>query len=155
MTATLDAPSIETLLADVDAGTPTPGLLDEGAKREIRRATLTAVCVPGYQVPFGSREMPVARGWGSGGLQVTLAVIGADDTAKVIDQGDDAGVNATNLRRLIAASTGCAESADTREASVVQTRHRIPEEALGTEHILVFQVPVPEPLRGVQKSVVE
>ena len=53
------------------------GILDEAAKREIRRAALTAVCVPGYQVPFGSREMPVARGWGSGGLQVTLAVIGA------------------------------------------------------------------------------
>ena len=81
-------------------------MLDEGAKREIRRAALTAVCVPGYQVPFGSREMPVARGWGSGGLQVTLALVGADDIVKVIDQGDDAGVNATNLRRLIAATTG-------------------------------------------------
>jgi alpha-D-ribose 1-methylphosphonate 5-phosphate C-P lyase len=99
--------------------------------------------------------MPVARGWGSGGLQVTLGVIGAGDTVKVIDQGDDAGVNATNLRRLIAASTGCAESADTREATVVQTRHRVPEEALGGKHILVLQVPVPEPLRGVQKSIVE
>ena len=39
------------------------GLLDEYSKREIRRAILTAVAVPGYQVPFGSREMPVARGW--------------------------------------------------------------------------------------------
>ncbi len=155
MTATMDAPRIETLLAEADAGDPGQGLLDEGAKREIRRATLTAVCVPGYQVPFGSREMPVARGWGSGGLQVTLGVIGAADTVKVIDQGDDAGVNATNLRRLIAASTGCAESADTREATVVQTRHRVPEEALSEKHILVLQVPVPEPLRGVQKSIVE
>ena len=62
---------------------------------------LTAVAVPGYQVPFGSREMPVARGWGSGGLQVTLALVGPDDVVKVIDQGDDAGVNAANLRRLI------------------------------------------------------
>ncbi|MFA5657878.1 MAG: alpha-D-ribose 1-methylphosphonate 5-phosphate C-P-lyase PhnJ, partial [Oscillospiraceae bacterium] len=26
--------------------------LDEGSKREIRRATLKAVTVPGYQVPF-------------------------------------------------------------------------------------------------------
>jgi alpha-D-ribose 1-methylphosphonate 5-phosphate C-P lyase len=131
------------------------GILDEGAKREIRRAALTAVCVPGYQVPFGSREMPVARGWGSGGLQVTLAVIGADDTVKVIDQGDDAGVNATNLRRLIAGSTGCAESADSREATVIQTRHRVPEQPLSDGHVLVLQVPVPEPLRGVQRSVAE
>ena len=118
----------ELLAEATDAAAPA-GLLDEGAKREIRRAALTAVCVPGYQVPFGSREMPVARGWGSGGLQVTLAVIGAEDTVKVIDQGDDAGVNATNLRRMIAATTGCGESADTRDATVIQTRHRIPEEA--------------------------
>jgi len=143
------------LLAELDTEAAPAGLLDEGAKREIRRAALTAVCVPGYQVPFGSREMPVARGWGSGGLQVTLAVIGEDDTVKVIDQGDDAGVNATNLRRMIAGSTGCAESADTRDATVVQTRHRVPEEAMTAEHVLVYQVPVPEPLRGVQKSVAE
>jgi alpha-D-ribose 1-methylphosphonate 5-phosphate C-P lyase len=143
------------LLTELDTGAEPVGLLDEGAKREIRRAALTAVCVPGYQVPFGSREMPVARGWGSGGLQVTLAVIGEDDTVKVIDQGDDGGVNAANLRRLIATSTGCAESADTREATVVQTRHRVPEEAMTAGHLLVYQVPVPEPLRGVQKSVAD
>jgi alpha-D-ribose 1-methylphosphonate 5-phosphate C-P lyase len=143
------------LLTELADHEPSSGILDESGKREIRRAALTAVCVPGYQVPFGSREMPVARGWGSGGLQVTLAVIGAGDTVKVIDQGDDGGVNATNLRRMIAATTGCAESADTREANVVQTRHRIPEEALSSGDLLVYQVPVPEPLRRVQKSVAE
>ncbi|MER5939531.1 alpha-D-ribose 1-methylphosphonate 5-phosphate C-P-lyase PhnJ [Streptomyces sp. NPDC001928] len=147
--------SVSALVAEADAGSPPAGILDEDAKREIRRASLAAVCVPGYQVPFGSREMPVARGWGSGGLQVTLGVIGAEDTVKVIDQGDDAGVNATNLRRMIAQTTGCEESADTREATVVQTRHRIPEEALGERHVVVYQVPVPEPLRGVQKSMAE
>jgi alpha-D-ribose 1-methylphosphonate 5-phosphate C-P lyase len=141
------------LLTEATASGAPAGILDEGAKREIRRAALTAVCVPGYQVPFGSREMPVARGWGSGGLQVTLAVIGAQDTVKVIDQGDDGGVNATNLRRMIAATTGCGESADTREATVVQTRHRVPEEGLSAGDLLVYQVPVPEPLRKVEKSV--
>lgn len=143
------------LLAEVTDDDAPSGILDESGKREIRRAALTAVCVPGYQVPFGSREMPVARGWGSGGLQVTLSVIGADDTVKVIDQGDDGGVNASNLRRMIAATTGCSESADTRESTVVQTRHRVPEEALGEGNLLVYQVPVPEPLRKVQKSVAE
>ena len=131
------------------------GILDEGAKREIRRATLTAVCVPGYQVPFGSREMPVARGWGSGGLQVTLGVIGPGDVLKVIDQGDDGGVNATNLRRIVSSTSRCAADTDAREATVIQTRHRIPEEALGEQHVLVFQVPVAEPLRGVQRSSAE
>jgi alpha-D-ribose 1-methylphosphonate 5-phosphate C-P lyase len=141
------------LLTEATDDVAPAGLLDEGAKREIRRAALTAVCVPGYQVPFGSREMPVARGWGAGGLQVTLAVIGAQDTVKVIDQGDDGGVNATNLRRMIAGTTGCGESADTRDATVVQTRHRVPEETLSAGDLLVYQVPVPEPLRKVQTSV--
>ena len=154
MTTSLTA-GVDELLAELDDAAPRPGILDEGAKREIRRAALTAVCVPGYQVPFGSREMPVARGWGSGGLQVTLAVVGAADTVKVIDQGDDAGVNATNLRRLIAASAGCDETTDSRASTVVQTRHRVPEQELAPGQVLVLQVPVPEPLRGVQKSMQE
>jgi alpha-D-ribose 1-methylphosphonate 5-phosphate C-P lyase len=37
--------------------------IDEGAKREIRRKILKAVAIPGYQVPFGSRELPIAMGW--------------------------------------------------------------------------------------------
>jgi len=137
------------------AGTEEFGHLDEQSKREIRAAILTAVAVPGYQVPFASREMPVARGWGSGGLQVTLAAIGPDDTIKVIDQGDDAGVNAANLRRLIIASTGVADTTDAREASIVQTRHRIPEDPMRADQILVLQVPVPEPLRGVERDMRE
>jgi alpha-D-ribose 1-methylphosphonate 5-triphosphate synthase subunit PhnL len=53
--------------------------VDEEAKREIRRKLLKAVAIPGYQVPFASRELPIARGWGTGGLQVTMALIGPDD----------------------------------------------------------------------------
>lgn len=37
--------------------------LDENSKREIRRSLLKAVAIPGYQVPFGSRELPIGRGW--------------------------------------------------------------------------------------------
>ncbi|MGH8931275.1 MAG: alpha-D-ribose 1-methylphosphonate 5-phosphate C-P-lyase PhnJ [Egibacteraceae bacterium] len=131
------------------------GFLDEQSKREIRRAILTAVAVPGYQVPFGSREMPVARGWGSGGLQVTLAIVGSDDVVKVIDQGDDAGVNAVNLRRLIASTTGVATTTDARDATIVQTRHRIPEDPMRADQVLVLQVPVPEPLRTVERGEAE
>lgn len=129
--------------------------LDESSKREIRRAILTAVAVPGYQVPFASREMPVARGWGSGGLQITLALIGPADVLKVIDQGDDAGVNAANLRRLIVSTTGVPWTTDPREATIIQTRHRVPEGPLGAHQILVLQVPVPEPLRGVERNMRE
>ena len=74
---------------------------------------------------------------------------------KVIDQGDDGGVNATNLRRIVSTTTGCAADTDTRNATVIQTRHRVPEEALGERQVVVYQVPVAEPLRGVQRSVAE
>jgi len=53
--------------------------LDEQTKRMIRRAILKAVAIPGYQVPFASREMPMPYGWGTGGVQVTAAVLGPDD----------------------------------------------------------------------------
>jgi Uncharacterized enzyme of phosphonate metabolism len=83
-------------------------LLDEDAQREIRRKLLKAVAIPGHLVPFASRDMPIARGWGTGGLQITLSLITPEDTLKVIDQGDDESVNAVNLRRLITRTTGVA-----------------------------------------------
>ena len=75
--------------------------LDEGSKREIRRSILKAVAIPGYQVPFGSRELPIGRGWGTGGIQITLSIIGKEDILKVIDQGNDDSVNAVNIKKLV------------------------------------------------------
>jgi alpha-D-ribose 1-methylphosphonate 5-phosphate C-P lyase len=147
--------ALESLLAGSEPVDDGFAHLDELAKREIRRACLTAVAVPGYQVPFGSREMPVARGWGSGGLQITLAVVGPTDVVKVYDQGDDAGVNAANLRRLIVDTTEVQTTTDARQATLIQTRHRVPEDELGDGQILILQVPVPEPLRGVERSMSE
>lgn len=120
--------------------------LDEGTKRMIRRALLKAVAVPGHQVPFGSREMPLAYGWGTGGIQVTAAILGPADVLKVIDQGSDDTTNAVNIRRFFARTAGVATTERTREASVIQTRHRIPEAPLAEGQILVYQVPQPEPL---------
>jgi len=120
--------------------------LDERTKRMIRRALLKAVAIPGHQVPFGSREMPLAYGWGIGGIQVTAAIIGADDTLKVIDQGSDDTTNAVNIRQFFARTTGIATTTRTRDATVIQTRHRIPETPLADYQILVYQVPQPEPL---------
>src|SRR4029077_19435571 len=60
--------------------------LDEQTKRMIRRAILKAIAIPGYQVPFASREMPMPYGWGTGGVQVTAAILGPEDVLKVIDQ---------------------------------------------------------------------
>ena len=128
------------------------GFLDEFAKREIRRRTLKAVAIPGYQVPYASRELPIARGWGTGGLQVTLSVAGPDSVIKVIDQGADDSVNAANLRRFIARMTAAQTTTDTLAATIIQSRHRIPEERLRNDQLLVLQVPDPEPLRGVQPN---
>jgi alpha-D-ribose 1-methylphosphonate 5-phosphate C-P lyase len=124
--------------------------LDEQTKREIRRRTLKAVAIPGHQVPFGSREMPLARGWGTGGLQLSLSIIGPDDTYKAIDQGSDASVNAVNMRSLVARMADARTTLDSREATIIQTRHRIPDEPLREDQILVFQVPIPEPLERVE-----
>lgn len=131
------------------------GFLDEASKREIRRKILKAIAIPGYQVPFGSRELPIARGWGTGGLQITLSIIGPEDVLKVIDQGSDDSVNAVNIKKFVAAVTGIETTCDTAAASVIQTRHRIPEESLDRDQVLVFQVPLPEPLRVVEHSETE
>ncbi len=126
------------------------GFFDEDAKKEIRRSMLKAVAIPGYIVPFASREMPIARGWGTGGLQVTLSLINEQDTIKVIDQGCDGSVNAVNIREFIVSVTGIDETMATHEATVIQSRHRIPEYPLEEGQTLVFQVPYPEVLTTVE-----
>ena len=123
--------------------------MDGESKREVRRALLKAVCLPGHQVPFASREMPVARGWGSGGLQVTLSVLTPEDTLKVIDQGSDDSMNAIAIRDLVQATTRLRTTTDARVATLIQTRHRIPEDELHEGQVLVFQVPIADPLRIV------
>lgn len=110
--------------------------LDEGSKREIRRSILKAVAIPGYQVPFGSRELPIGRGWGTGGIQITLSIIGRDDVLKVIDQGNDDSVNAVNIKKLVGVCTDVEVTTDSEEATIIQSRHRIPEIPMRNDQIL-------------------
>jgi alpha-D-ribose 1-methylphosphonate 5-phosphate C-P lyase len=124
--------------------------LDEQTKRMIRRAILKAVAIPGYQVPFGSREMPLSYGWGTGGVQVTASVIGPEDVLKVIDQGADDTTNAVSIRQFFVRTTGVRTTSRTDEATLIQTRHRVPETPLAPGQIVVFQVPIPEPLRWLE-----
>jgi alpha-D-ribose 1-methylphosphonate 5-phosphate C-P lyase len=124
--------------------------LDEDTKRMIRRAILKGVAVPGYQVPFASREMPMPYGWGTGGVQVTAACLTPDDTLKVIDQGADDTTNAVSIRKFFQRTAGVAVTEKTMDASIIQTRHRIPEQMLTSGQILVYQVPIPEPLRFLE-----
>ncbi len=129
--------------------------LDEQTKRMIRRSILKAVAIPGHQVPFGSREMPLPYGWGTGGIQVTASLIGPEDVLKVIDQGADDTTNAVSIRRFFARTAGVAVTTCTREASIIQTRHRIPETPLCEDQVVVYQVPIPEPLRLIEPRVDE
>jgi alpha-D-ribose 1-methylphosphonate 5-phosphate C-P lyase len=124
--------------------------LDEQTKRMIRRAILKAIAIPGYQVPFASREMPMPYGWGTGGVQVTASILGPDDVLKVIDQGSDDTTNAVSIRKFFAKTAGVRTTTHTGDATVIQTRHRIPEMPLTDAQILVYQVPVPEPLRFLE-----
>ena len=60
-------------------------------------------------------------------------------------------MNACNLRDFVKRMTGCATTFDTADATIIQTRHRITEEVLNADQIIVFQVPQPEILRGVER----
>jgi alpha-D-ribose 1-methylphosphonate 5-phosphate C-P lyase len=124
--------------------------LDEQTKRMIRRAILKAIAIPGYQVPFASREMPMPFGWGTGGVQVTASILGPEDVLKVIDQGSDDTTNAVSIRKFFAKTAGVRTTTRTGEATVIQTRHRIPEAPLHEGQVLVYQVPIPEPLRFLE-----
>ena len=129
--------------------------LDEDTKRMIRRAILKGIAVPGYQVPFASREMPMPYGWGTGGVQVTAAVLVPDDVLKVIDQGADDTTNAVSIRKFFQRTAQVAVTERTTDATVIQTRHRIPETPLAEGQILVYQVPIPEPMRFLEPREVE
>ncbi|MGI8932902.1 MAG: alpha-D-ribose 1-methylphosphonate 5-phosphate C-P-lyase PhnJ, partial [Phormidesmis sp.] len=129
--------------------------LDEQTKRSIRRSLLKAVAIPGHQIPFSSREMPMSYGWGTGGIQLTASIIGADDTLKVIDQGADDTTNAVNIRRFFKKVCGVKTTEQTTAATIIQTRHRIPETPLQAGQTMVYQVPIPEPLRWIEPSEVE
>jgi len=129
--------------------------LDESTKRMIRRAILKAVATPGHQVPFGSREMPLPYGWGTGGIQLTASILGPSDTLKVIDQGADDTTNAVSIRAFFRRVAGVATTESTAEATVIQTRHRIPERPLTEKQVLVYQVPMPEPLFRLEARIAE
>jgi alpha-D-ribose 1-methylphosphonate 5-phosphate C-P lyase len=89
-------------------------------------------------------------GWGTGGVQVTASIIGPDDILKVIDQGADDTTNAVSIRAFFAKMARVETTTQTAQASIIQTRHRIPEEPLKQGQVIVFQVPIPEPLRFLE-----
>ena len=124
--------------------------LDEQSKKIIRRAILKAMAVPGFQVPFGGKEIPLPYGWGTGGIQITAALLGKEDVLKVIDQGSDDTVNAVGIKDFFRKTAGIRITENTPDATLIQTRHRIPETPLTEGQIMVYQAPAPEPLRLIE-----
>ncbi len=124
--------------------------LDEQSKRMIRRSILKALAIPGFQVPFSGREMPLPYGWGTGGIQITASLLGKEDILKVIDQGSDDTVNALSIKHFFRKTADIKITEDTSKATVIQTRHRIPESPLKKGQIMVYQVPIPEPLQFIE-----
>ncbi len=129
--------------------------LDENTKKMIRRAIIKALCIPGYQVPFASREMPMPYGWGTGGVQVTASCLTKRDTLKIIDQGADDTTNAVSIRNFFKKTSNIKTTEITEKATLIQTRHRIPETPLKKKQIFVYQVPIPEPLAFLEPKVSE
>ena len=68
----------------------------------------------------------------------------------MIDQGSDESVNAVNIKKFVALCTDVPTTIHTAEATIVQTRHRVPEVPMKNNQILVLQVPTPEPLRVIE-----
>ena len=58
--------------------------------------------------------------------------------------------NAVSIRKFFQRGADVAVTDHTEEATLIQTRHRIPEEDLTEDQILVYQVPIPEPLRFLE-----
>ena len=69
---------------------------------------------------------------------------------KVIDQGSDDTTNAVSIRAILRQDRRRRTTTETAEATIIQTRHRIPETPLDEGQMLVYQVPIPEPLRFLE-----
>ncbi len=65
-------------------------------------------------------------------------------------QGSDDTTNAVSIRKFFAKTAGVRTTTRTSEATVIQTRHRIPEAPLHAGQVLIYQVPIPEPLRFLE-----
>lgn len=83
--------------------------------------------------------MPMPYGWGTGGIQLTASVIGEPDVLKVIDQGADDTTNAVSIRNFFKRVTGVNTTERTEDATLIQTRHRIPETPLVEDQIIIFR----------------
>ncbi len=67
-------------------------------------------------------------------------MIGESDVLKVIDQGADDTTNAVSIHEFFKRVTGVNTTERTDDATLIQTRHRIPETPLTEDQIIIFWV---------------
>ncbi len=115
--------------ADAAAATTSP-ISTKRTKRMIRRALLKAVACPATRC----RSARARCRWPTAGAPAASRSprpsSAPSDVLKVIDQGADDTTNAVNIRQFFARTAGVATTTRTRDATVIQTRHRIPEAPL-------------------------
>src|SRR5260370_33151516 len=64
--------------------------------------------------------------------------------------GCDDPTKRVSIRKFFGKTAGIRTTTRTDEATAIQTRHRIPETPLGASQVLVYQVPIPDPLRVLE-----
>ncbi len=104
---------------------------DPGLPGPLRQPRNADALMPGHGRGAGDGGLPDARGPAEGDRPR-----GADDT-----------VDAVSIRRFFRRVAGVEGAEPTAEATIVQTRHRIPETSPSEGRILVCRAPSPEPLR--------
>lgn len=69
---------------------------------------------------------------------------------KVINQSANDTTNAVSIRNFFKRVTKVNTTKRTNNATLIQTRHRIPKTPLTKNQIIIFQVPIPKPLRFIK-----
>jgi alpha-D-ribose 1-methylphosphonate 5-phosphate C-P lyase len=124
--------------------------LDEQTKRMIRRAILKGARHPRLSGAVRQPRDADALWLGHRRRAGHGRLLTPEDTLKVIDQGADDTTNAVSIRSFFERTAGVA----TTEATGRGQRHPDPpphpRDAAAEGQILVYQVPIPEPLRFLE-----
>lgn len=113
---------------------------DEQIKCMICCVILKVVVIFGYQVLFGGCEMLMLYGWGIGGIQFIVSVIGESDVLKVIDQGVDDIINVVLICNFFKCVIGVNIIECMDDVMFIQMCYCIFEMLLIEDQIIIFQV---------------
>lgn len=113
------------------------------------------VVIFGYQVLFGGCEMLMFYGWGIGGIQLIVSVIGENDVLKVIDQGVDDIINVVLICQFFKCVIGVVIIECIEDVILIQICYWILEMLLVEDQILIYQVLILELLCFIELCEIE